>query len=872
MSDGSKKERILDKWLPEGVVSDAVRSALYSGIESPANSVGQLWNKTAGRQLGKVESLGLVSAPTEATFGSFRWHAQTIGGAAGMVAPFLLSRVMVKGASCTGASLTARVFGQARTFELAASSGLRLATPVLEAGATGAVFEGLFRPVEPKDGSFWAARARNSAVGFATFSVMAGTNQGLKALDRAAYASSPWMINTYRSDLRRQVVSGGIAGFSDAQFRSLASGKGLASGDEVLHSTYSFALLGGMTRTAGELGARARGRLSVSDVVARDASLQEVVKQSDQSKMLLSDFGDVRVNAAEFKGGPENGLARTSGLVEAMSAQEAKAAIAPAESWDVVAKRKMSEAKASEAARAAELEAHLSKVQAEAKERGLPDQNWEQNRHALIRERAFLNDIQNKLGEAAEYKVSIEALERAWYRKWSQTVEPGQELQARLSQSFNANHAEPASAEKYNQSMRDTGPAKAAVVEPHLPADKHATLVDIGSADGFVPDALTRSNPKVTAFALELDPHSFLGMLAKSRADRAGLAGGQQPEAPFKPLPIFADGVMPKLPVKAVDAFTSLSNVHELISYPKQYYGPFELGNARLAIWQWARSLKDGGKIVVKDFMLPEVKGTDTVVLKFKDLTGTRPQSCFEGEPVAAEYLDGRAGKLWFEEFVGQRPWRVTENGAAKNGQPEFATVSFQGKNLRYRWLQDGSGIECDLATAGEIMVSSRYGMLETRNEMKGVMAEQFMNLTRDGYSSFFRAASPLGYRLKRIGEPSSKAGADYLQHRQQYFELFAKDPATGNLSPVDLSAGNKGMHVTYQGAFAKVPAGAIKHLLDIGTGPLERSLQFQPLLRFSSHEQKFGSSQIATGFSSVPSVNSFLTEYCWRFFSGAKK
>lgn len=872
MSDRTRNDRLLDKWLPEGVVSDAVRSSLYSGLESPVNAVGQLWNNTGGQKLGKVGSLGLVSAPTEATFGSARWHAQTIGGAAGMIAPFLLSRGTVKCATGAGASMTARLLGQARTFELATSRSLRLAAPVLEAGATGAVFEGLFRPIEAQDGDFWAARTRNSCVGFATFSVLAGTGQGLKALDRAAYASTPWVINTYRRDLSRQLLAGGVAGLSDAQFRSLASGKGPATGSEMLQSAYTFSLLGGMTRTAGELGARAQGKLSVSDVVARDASLQEVVKQSDQAKMLLSDYGEVRVKSAEFKGGPETGLPRTSGLVESMAAHEAKGAIAPAESWDSVARRKVAEAKAGEPAKSAELEANLKKVQAEASKRGLPDQNWEQNRHALVRERAFLNDIQNKLGEATEYKAPIEALEKAWYQRWSKTVEPGQELQAKLSQSFNANHAEPTSAEKYNQSMRDTGPAKAAVVEPHLPAEKHATLVDIGSADGFVPDALTRANPKVTAFALELDPHSFLGMLAKSRAYRSSLEGGPQPETTFRPLPIFADGVMPKLPVKAIDTFTSLSNVHELISYPRQYYGPFEHGNARLAVWQWAKSLNDGGKIVVKDFMLPEVKGTDTVVLKFKDLTGTRPQRHFEGEPVASEYLDGKAGKLWFEEFVGRRPWRTTERAAARGEQAEFETVSFKGKNLKYRWLEDGSGIECNLATAGEIMVSSRYGMLETRNEMRGVLAEQFMNFTRDGYLGFFRSASPLGYRLQRAGEPTSKAGADYVQHRQQYFELFAKDTATGKLTAIDLSTANKGMHVTYQGAFAKVPSIALSHLLDIGTGPLERSPQFKPLLRYSTAENKKGLLQVASSSSGTPLINYFLTDYYRRLLNGDTK
>lgn len=859
MGDGPSNDATLDRFLPEGVVSDAVRSALYSGVESPVNAVGQLWNNTAGNYVGKVGELGLVSAPTEADFGSARWHAQTIGGAAGMVAPFLIARGGVRGAVGASKGMTSRIVGSARTFELTTSQSAKLLAPVLEAGTTGAVFEGVFRPVDPKEGDFWSVRARNAGVGFGTFSVLGGTSQGLKALDRVAFASSPWKINTFKHDVARQLIAGGTAGLADAQFRSIASGKGLAQTNDLVKSAYTFALLGGLTRTAGEVGARAQGKLGVSDVVARDRGLQEVMKGSEQARMLLSDFGEVRVKTAEFKGTEASKVTRAAGLVEKMAAREAQAALAPGETWDNVAKKKIAEAKAKNPSEAAESEANLKRIHAEAKEQGLPDQNWEQNRHAMIRERAFLNDVQNTLGQGKEFKAPTEALEKAWWDRWSQKVDPGQELTARMSESFNANHSEPSSAIKYNQSMRDTGPAKAKVVDQHLPKDKHVTMVDIGAADGFVPDALTQANPRVTAFALDLDPHSFLGMLAKSRAYRGAVEGGPQPDMPFRPIPIFADGVLPKLPVKAVDAFTSLSNVHELISYPQTHYGPFQHNNARMAINQWARSLRDGGTIVVKDFMMPDLGNAKTVVLKFKDLTGTKPQAKFEGEPVAPEYLSGRAGKLWFEEFIGEKPWRAVEKGTEPvNGEPAFETVKFKGRNLRYRWLEDGSGIECDLATAGEILVSSRYGMLETRNEMRGVADEQFMNLSRDGYTAFFRSASPLGYRLSRIGEPTSKAGPDYVEHRQQYFEMYARDPVTGQLKAVDLSHQNTGLHVTYQGAFTKAPL-PLSRLLNIGTGPLESAPFYSPLLRFAADGQRPAIPQFNAG--TGPMMNVDATE-----------
>ncbi|MBX9691729.1 MAG: hypothetical protein K2Z81_05050, partial [Cyanobacteria bacterium] len=289
---------------PSGLVREALHSAAYSGVETPVNSLGQVWNHTLGNTMGmEVGELGLVSRPEDAPFGTARWHAQTVGSAAGMVAPFLLARGGTRLAGRGALALGSRGLGTARTLEILSSPAARATLPILEGGATGAAFEFGFRPVEREEmANYWDVKARNSAVGFSTFALLAGSNNFLKNVDRQAFATTPWRVNMFTSDLRRHIISGGLAGLSDAQVRSMMNGHGTASAEQSLQSAYTFAMLGGFTRSAGELGSRLNGRMAVADVVGRSRGLQDILGGSEQGRMMLSDFGDVRVNTGQFRG------------------------------------------------------------------------------------------------------------------------------------------------------------------------------------------------------------------------------------------------------------------------------------------------------------------------------------------------------------------------------------------------------------------------------------------------------------------------------------------------------------------------------------------------------------------------------------------
>jgi SAM-dependent methyltransferase len=810
--------------------SDVAGSAFHQGIQSPYNGVAQLWNRTGGALTHTQMSMMDVAQPETVQFGSARWYAQTIGGAAGMVLPFLACKGAVSGLGRGFRYSTGLAIGETATAELLNSTAGRLAMPVLEAGASGAMFEGVFRPVNDNE-NFALARFRNAAIGFGTFSALSVGSTGLKALDRQFLsAERPWMVNTFKHDVARNALAGFGAGALDANMHSVAEGHGLASLDDTMKSAYSFGLLGGLARGAGEVGARARGQYMAGDIVARDAGMQKVIGASEQGRMLMADYGDARMRAADISPAADP-MARSMQVVSELARVEARHNVAPGADWQTIADREIASerSKAKTAGSEAERQHHsehadeiAQRIEA-AKRQGLPDKDWEQTRFAMIREYGFLNGLRRSFGDAHELRPSVEQSIGEWRQRWSDKVDSGQELRAKLSSAFNANHADPKGAEEYNRTMNETGPAKARVVTNALPlgADgqpiEHPIIVDVGSADGFIPDAVMRARPDATVFGIDLDPNSFLTMLEKKRAFE------RDPSNPdgFRAIPLFADGVDPKLPFKSVDAFSTLSNLHELVSYPRNYYGQYNPENARLALNGWARSLTDGGRIIVKDFLKPA--GNKMYRLEFRDLGQNEGPLVIEGEPYAAEYSSGRGAARFFEEFIGKRPWRASAAGE----EPRHETVKFGGKNLNFKEIRNVQGeligIECDAATAQELMISANYGMRELRSEMLVNVAEQYGNFSTSGYNDLMHRASPTGARLQPTDTPHTRTGPDYLSHRNMFFDLKELDEQTGQWHPVDLSANNRAFDVTYMGSFDKVPGSAAGRLTSHLAGPLER-------------------------------------------------
>ncbi|MBY0552800.1 MAG: hypothetical protein K2W95_36290 [Candidatus Obscuribacterales bacterium] len=765
-------------------VGQLLHSAAYSAIEAPTDAVLQLGAKAIGTEPAK---LGLIPQPKQAEFGSADWYGQTAGSGIGMIVPFLAARqgarFLGRGALAAGENFA---YTRASTLTLANSESLKLARPFLEMAATGVIAEGVLRPSDMSKDNFWQQRINNGTTGAVTFTALLGMNKVLKGVD-ANYISknTPWAVNTFRHDVTRHVLAGGTAGLVSAETHALMSEGRHATGKELYQSAYTFGVLGGGFRSAGEIAGRAQGTRTVSDVISANENLQGVLKDSPQARQLLLDYGDARTAKPATVTGEAGSLRQAGDLVRTLAVAEAQAEVAAGKTWEQVKNEKVKENPADRT--------RVEGVFEAAKKDALPEKNWEQSRFAMIRERAFLNDLLNQNGPG-ERAPTLQQMVTEWNTRWSQKVDPAQELAARMSRTFNANDKDTDGKAEYQAQMKISAAKKAEVVLKNIDPTKHQLLVDIGSAEGPVPHALaTATQGRTTAFAVELDPGSFLGML---KARRQSMESG---DGSFQAIPVFADGVSLRLPRKSIDAFSSLSNIHELASYPPQYYGQFNTKNAGMALHNWAVSMRDGGRIVIKDFLRPPEQGTVYLVPKEVGTAANPALPTIEGKQIAQEYLgasDGMTpGERWVREFNGEIPWR---------GQDGPQTIKFQGRDLNIEWVTiDGvRAIKCDAKTAGELMTSSRYGMLEKRTQMEGVTQEQFMNFTVDGWTALLNGASPFGSRLRLIEQSrATKAGSDYVEHRLKFFDLL-----DSNRDPIDLTGANRNWHTTYEGAFGKAP------------------------------------------------------------------
>lgn len=248
-------------------VSEFLHSAAYSGLQSPIEGVSQLVNKVSGREI--VPQVHIVSAPKPAEFGSGNWHAQQLGGAVGMVAPFLLVNKAV-----------GEVIG--RPASAAEAAGLRY--KVLQAGTSGFLYDSLMRPVTPDEGNFFAARFRHGAVSAITFSTLATAAHGLDAFGKVPPGTNP-LSRGFSNQTFNHALSGVAAGTVNAQLESLTSGKGFASTEESMHGAYTFAVLG------ASLHGVEKGKEFVSGKVAEASARRE----------LREDLRDVPVKASDGK-------------------------------------------------------------------------------------------------------------------------------------------------------------------------------------------------------------------------------------------------------------------------------------------------------------------------------------------------------------------------------------------------------------------------------------------------------------------------------------------------------------------------------------------------------------------------------------------
>src|SRR5579883_2500560 len=153
----------------ELLLHDIAGNFLYSLIQEPLDGVTQLIKESSsGTICGNFE---LAPRPAEAEFGSFRWHAQQAASAAGMQVPFMFVHRAVSGATCKLLPSFESKFSCAATsipgiLDKSVMPSYRFqCKTVIDSTLSGAIYDGLAKPVEPRDGQFLQSRLKNSITG-----------------------------------------------------------------------------------------------------------------------------------------------------------------------------------------------------------------------------------------------------------------------------------------------------------------------------------------------------------------------------------------------------------------------------------------------------------------------------------------------------------------------------------------------------------------------------------------------------------------------------------------------------------------------------------------------------------------------------------
>jgi hypothetical protein len=267
-----------DNKLSLDLIGEAIHSALYSGVQEPLTGIEQLIDHvshTIGG--GSLPEIHIIDAPSTPGFGTARWAAQNIGSGIGMAADFLaVDLVLGKTAQAfanraesfgllnregmaTWANLLQLIGKEKQTSEL-----LLAGRSIAQAALSGAAYGFLFTPSDPR-GDFLSQRLNSSITSGLTFGVQRAVTLGLNNLSSAKLGFNPedaYFQRTGKGFLARfgaNVVGGVAGGTVNAESSSLLSGRGLASGDAVAKSAFTFAFTGGALDIAHFTGAQLPG-------------------------------------------------------------------------------------------------------------------------------------------------------------------------------------------------------------------------------------------------------------------------------------------------------------------------------------------------------------------------------------------------------------------------------------------------------------------------------------------------------------------------------------------------------------------------------------------------------------------------------------
>lgn len=278
------------------VAGHFVQAALHEAFESPVNGFTQLVNRTTDAQLPEVNIIG---APPPPKAGSFDEAAQMTGRVVGMILPFIVLRKTVGKAM----PATAQVLGR---------GSVAFSNPIAQAAVTGAIYDGVFRPVDDSLSTtdFWTARAKNATVGSITFGALEGLQLGIRntAVSRGLVTAEGGMsipLGRFGAPGAKMYIAPELAKISEAAVAGYGAGHVSAQTHSLLHEGRLADLetshkTGGQFATFGALMSVAHMGLESNYVKGKiDAGKRYFARPGDQPQEATIVYRSVRADGVQ---------------------------------------------------------------------------------------------------------------------------------------------------------------------------------------------------------------------------------------------------------------------------------------------------------------------------------------------------------------------------------------------------------------------------------------------------------------------------------------------------------------------------------------------------------------------------------------------
>jgi hypothetical protein len=174
-NDAADKDLTLSQWLTE-----AGRSCVHVGVEDSANGVGQLVDHTTGENL--IPNVQLIAPLEDASLGTSRWYAQTIGGGACSIPGFIATDMFTRRVGGSGIFKAVRNFADdvpVLRAVMGEEHAQRFLAPLTHSAVNGAVYGTLFAPADPTQKDFWQQRGMNTMLASLCFTTQYGISHGV---------------------------------------------------------------------------------------------------------------------------------------------------------------------------------------------------------------------------------------------------------------------------------------------------------------------------------------------------------------------------------------------------------------------------------------------------------------------------------------------------------------------------------------------------------------------------------------------------------------------------------------------------------------------------------------------------------------------